>query len=148
MSNNQGSQQSDAGENNKTGNAQTEWLPVIHATLGTCTLIGAGIGGMLHFLNVGEGHPEYQMFVLRTSAFILILIFFLLIMATLLVVTVEAGKLERQHSERKYLKFVIRCLTAVFAFLLFISAYGIFVTGGEFFIKGLKEYFDILKAAR
>lgn len=67
---------------------------------------------------------------------------------TALVVTVEAGKLERQHSERKYLKFAIRCLTAVFVLLLFISAYGIFVTGGEFFITGLKEYFDVLKAAR
>lgn len=138
----------DKQHNKPERDAPVEWLPFVHATLGTCTLIGAGIGGMLHFLNVGEGHPEYQMFVLRTSAFILILIFFFLIMATLLVVAAEAGKLEKQHSESKYLKFVIRCLTAVFVFLLFISAYGIFVTGGEFFIKGLKEYFDVLKGAR
>lgn len=123
-----------------------DWMPIIHAILGTVTLMGAGIGGMLHFLNTGEGHPEYQMFVMRISAFVLILIFFFLILATMAMFAIESGKLDRKHTDRKYVKISIRGLTLVFMLLLGISAYGIILSGGKLLGDGMQEYISSLKS--
>lgn len=49
------------------------WLQFVIPVQTSLALLGTGVGGMLHFLNVGEGSPEYQMFVMRVSAFVILL---------------------------------------------------------------------------
>jgi len=125
-----------------------QWLPFVQTLLATCALVGAGIGGMLHFLNAGEGHPAYQIFVLRLSAFVLILIFFFLVLANIVVFIMEFGRLDRKHADRKYVTYVIRCFTVVFTMMLAASSYGVVSAGSEFFVSGLQEYLQVLKAAQ
>ncbi|CAD0217317.1 hypothetical protein EN41_05315 [Agrobacterium tumefaciens] len=124
------------------------WQPFVQTLLATCALVGAGIGGMLHFLNVGEGHPAYQIFVLRLSAFVLIIIFFFLVLANIIVFLMEFGRLDRKHADIKYVRYVIRSFTIVFTLMLAVSAYGIFFAGTEFFARGLQEYIQVLRTAK
>lgn len=124
------------------------WQPFAQMLLGTCALIGTGIGGILHFLNVGEGHPAYQIFVLQLSAFVITVIIFFLVLANMIIFVAELSRIDKNISNKLYLKFTLRCLTLLFTLLLAASGYGIVSTGGEFFAKGLHEYFQTLRAAQ
>lgn len=50
--------------NETENNTSTDWLKYVQPMLGALTLLGAGIGGTLHFILEGRGYPEFQLFVL------------------------------------------------------------------------------------
>ncbi|RCS22546.1 hypothetical protein DUT91_16700 [Phyllobacterium salinisoli] len=100
---------------------------------------GAGIGGILHFLNVGEGYPDYQIFVLRISTFVLVTIFFFLILVTMAMFAAEADRRDRDRADRKSVEFAIRSLTFVFMLMLALSAYGILRGAGHSSLKACRN---------
>ena len=129
----------------KPADQKPRWLPFVQPILATMTLLGAGVGGMLHFLNAGEGSPEYQMFVLRVSSFIILLLYFFLMLLTMGMIASESGK-EESKREGKYAKFGIRVFTAVFMALLGLSAWGMLWSGGEVIRAGFSDYVASIKA--
>lgn len=115
------------------------WLSLIYPIIAVLGFFGAGIGGMLYYLHLGANAPEYRMFVLQISIFVLILFFFFFMLLCTGVLASEAGKEERKYSNR-YARFGIRCGTAVMMILLLVNAYAVLAAGGMFFKQGFGDY--------
>lgn len=130
----------------KNNKPRFDWLKAARAFAILIGIFGTAIGGMLHFLNEGNGDPHYQYFVLRLSAFVIIVVFFFILLAAMGLLASESGKMERDYGESKYARFTIRFVTGVFMIALGLSAYAMMITGADFFGEALREYAQSIKA--
>ena len=135
----------DPKKNNDQDGNKPVWLSLVYPILAVLAFVGTGVGGMFHYLNAGEGSPEYQLFVLRVSGFILSVFFFFLLLLAIPLIASEAGKAERETG-RKLVKVLIRGLGIVFFGIVGLSAWAVLETGKKTIGMGIKEYVESIQA--
>lgn len=105
--------------NSKTEkNTAPDWLKFVQPILGALTLIGAAIGGTLHFLLEGRGYPEFQLFVLAlVGLFIFVVAFFAALMFSAFVAA-WTGKTQREETAawKKWVRISGGGLVAIYFF--------------------------------
>jgi len=121
------------------------WLSLVYPVIAVLGLLGAAVGGMLHYLNPGDGSPEYRLFVMHVSAFVLLFFFLLLFVLVMAMIPVVAG-IEESKTKRASTKFLIRSSATAYMIMAGFCAFVIFELINVVAERGISQYIDSIKA--